>query len=167
MEQKCWYVVQSKPQKEAAVCAQLANFKERIECFLPKIRSHLGVRPLFPSYLFIKTRMEDTENYRLLRYTRGLLKIIGMREDKPIPVPLAVIDTIKDRLGEDGLIDQRKVMVMGRQVRVRKGPLKDLIGILEKPAGEEGRIQILFRLLKYPMRAVLKYRRSPRNRPLR
>ena len=46
---------------------------------------------------------------------------------------------------------------MGQVVRIRRGPLKDLIGILEKPVSDEGRVQVLFKLLKYPIRAVVHY----------
>ena len=156
MTQAAWYVVQSKPKKESVVCAQLSRSESDFECFLPKLRNHLGIQPLFPSYLFVKMRM-DVENYRMVHYTRGVLRVIGARESGPIPVPPEAIAVIKERVGSNGLIDQRKMMGIGKEVRVRRGPLKDLIGILEKPAPEEGRVQILFRLLKYPLRAVLKF----------
>lgn len=156
MLQKAWYVVQSKPKKESVVCAQLSRVQSEVEWFLPKIRNHLGVQALFPSYLFVKMMM-DVENYRMVHHTRGVLRIIGTKENGPIPVSPEVVSMIQSRVGSNGLIDQKKVLEMGRQVRVRKGPLKDLIGILEKPSPEEGRVQILFRLLKYPLRAVLKF----------
>ena len=152
-----WYVVQSKPQKEAVVCAQLSRFNSQMECFLPKIRNHLGVRPLFPSYVFIRTGMKDVVNYRSIKYTRGLLRIIGTKEEGPIAVASEIIAAIKKRMGPNDLIDQTKVFVVGKGVRVRRGPLKDLMGILEKVVSDEGRIQVLFRLLKYPFRAVLKF----------
>lgn len=97
------------------------------------------------------------ENYRLIKYTRGVLRVVGTREEGPLSVSEEVIATIQNRVQSNGLIDQRSVWSMGQSVRVRKGPLKDLVGILEKPASEVERVQILFRLLKYPLRAVLKF----------
>lgn len=155
--EKQWYVVQSKPQKEALVCAQLRSTSVKMEVFFPRFRNHSGVRALFPSYLFVNTFMDNIENYRLIKYTRGVLRIIGNRGERPIPVAREVIETIRERTGPNELIDQRYVIPMGKTVRVRKGPLKDLVGILEKFVSDEGRVQILFRLLKYPLRAVLKF----------
>lgn len=157
MEPKNWFVIQSKPQKETVVCAQLERVREKVEYFFPKIRNHLGVRPLFPSYVFVKADVEDIESYRLIKYTRGVLRFVGSREGAPYGVEAEVVSTIRSRLGTDGLIDQRQVFDMGRAVKIKRGPLKDLIGILEKPSPEEGRVQVLFRLLKYPLRAVLKF----------
>lgn len=154
MGKREWYVVQSKPQKEVVVCTQFSKLNDQIECFFPKIRNHLGIRALFPSYLFLKMEM-NVENYRMAHYTRGVLKIIGTRENGPISISPEVVSIIKARVDSNGLIDQRKIMKMGKQVRVRKGPLKDLIGTLEKPVSDAGRVQVLFRLLKYPLRAVL------------
>lgn len=157
MEKREWYVVQAKPQKETVVCAQLRLAPIGLEVFFPRLRNHLGVRPLFPSYLFVNTSMRNIDNYRMIKYTRGVLKIIGTRDDGPLPVPTKIIATIRSRMDSNELVDQRTLAPMGKAVRVRKGPLKDLIGILEKPASDAGRVQILFRLLKYPLRAVLKF----------
>lgn len=156
MWKRCWYAIQSKPLKETVVCAQLTRFPHEIEYFFPRIRTHLGIRPLFPSYLFVNMVMNN-ENYRLIKFTRGVLKVIGAREEGPLAVPEEVIATIQSRVESNGLIDQRKIWSAGQSVRVRKGPLKDLIGILERPAPDAERVQVLFRLLKYPLRAVLRF----------
>ena len=152
-----WYVLQSKPQKENIVSAQLCREGNCFQTFFPKIRNHLGVRPLFPSYLFVYGDLENLENYQMLKFTRGVLRIIGSREGKPIPVPDEAISLIQGRMGPDGLIDQSTIFRMGQVVRVRRGPMKDLIGILERPVSEAGRIQVLFKMFKYPIRAVLKF----------
>ncbi|MBI4224451.1 MAG: hypothetical protein HY609_05910 [Deltaproteobacteria bacterium] len=156
MEKRKWYVIQSKPQKERLVCAQLRSAPIEVDVFFPRLRNHTGVRPLFPSYLFVNMAMNNVANYKFIKYTRGVLRLVGTREG-PIPVLPDVVETIQSRMGPHDMLDQRYVMPMGRAVRVRKGPLKDLIGILEKPVSEEGRVQILFRLLRYPLRAVLKF----------
>ena len=157
MGQKRWYVVQSKPQKEAVVFGQLQRNFEQFETFLPKIRNHLGVRPLFPSYLFVKTEMEEYINFQNLKFTRGLLRILSTKEGRPISVSSEVIEVIQGYVGSDGLIDQSRRLQIGQWVKVQRGPLKDLIGILEKPVIASGRVQVLFKLLKYQMRAILKF----------
>lgn len=156
-DQRRWYVIQSKPQKEVLVCSQLSRLADQeVECFFPRIRNHLGIRPLFPSYLFVKIALHDQEYYRLLKYTRGILRVIGSREG-PVFVPPEVVRTIQKKVGEDGVIDQCSFLSKGRAVRVRRGPLQDLIGILEEPASDGKRVEVLFQLLKYPLRAVLRF----------
>lgn len=157
MEGAQWYVIQSKPQRELLVCAQLARISEKIDYFFPKIKNHLGIRPLFPSYLFVNLDLQNFENYRLIKFTRGVLRVMGTRGEGPLPVEEIVIATIRGRLNAQGFVDQKEIFHLGKMVRVRKGPLKDLIGILEKPVSDEGRVQVLFKLLRYPLRAMLKF----------
>lgn len=157
MGNKRWYVIQSKPHKESVVCGQIVRITNKEDIFFPKICNHLGVRPLFPSYLFVRTVLDSATNYKIFKYTRGVLRIIGTREGQPIPVDDEVINAIQSRLGPDGFIDQRSIFRTGMSVMVQNGPLKDLVGILEKPASEGERVQVLFKMLKYPIRAVMKY----------
>ena len=157
MDSQQWVVVQSKPHKESLVCSQLSRMRGEIDFFFPKIKTHIGIRPLFPSYLFVHARVNRVDHLHLIKYTRGVLRIVGYREEGPTTVADEVIDTIQSRIGSDGLIDQSKRYEFGETVRVCRGPLKDLIGILEKPVVEAGRVQVLFKLLKYPLRAVLAY----------
>lgn len=157
MEGAQWYIIQSKPQKETLVCAQFARISEKIDYFFPKIKNHLGIRPLFPSYLFVNLDLQNSHNYRLLKFTRGVLRIVGTREEGPLPVEEIIVSTIRNRLNAKGFVDQREIFRLGKTVRVRKGPLKDLVGILEKPVSDEGRVQVLFKLLRYPLRAMLKF----------
>lgn len=155
MGQKCWYVIQSKPKKEVIVSAQLRRLPIAFDVFFPKIRNYLGIRPLFPSYLFVRTDMEHFKNYQTLKFTRGVLRVLSNKDGEPVSVQQDVVQTIKDRLNSEGVIDQSLIFRIGQSVKVQCGPLKDLIGILEKPADDEGRVQVLFKLLRYPLRAVL------------
>lgn len=139
------------------VCSQLLRATSEIDFFFPKIKNHIGIRPLFPSYLFARASLNRVDHLHMIKYTRGVLRIVGSNGEGPVPVPDEVIDTIRSRIGSDGLIDQSKQYRLGEEVRVSRGPLRDLIGILEKPVAENGRVQVLFKLLKYPLRAVLSY----------
>lgn len=156
METRQWYAIQSKPHKEKVVCSQLARVSEFSEHFFPKIRNHRGICPLFPSYLFIKSDLTNPYYFRMLKYTRGVLRIVGTRDNGPVPVDPEAVAIMQERLDNEGFVDQREVFAIGKRVVVKKGPLKDLVGILEKPISEEGRVQILFKLLRYPLRAVLR-----------
>ncbi|MDP2599814.1 MAG: transcription termination/antitermination NusG family protein, partial [Deltaproteobacteria bacterium] len=150
-----WYVAQSKPHKELLVCKHLGRAFERKDILFPQIRRGTRLRPLFPSYLFFRTVIEVSENYRNIKYARGVLRILGDQNHLAFPVADEVIEVLQNRIDANGIIDQSHMMRVGQPVRVRIGPLKDLIGILEKPVSDDKRVQVLFKLLRYPLRAML------------
>ena len=43
----------------------------------------------------------------------------------------------------------------GNRLKVRRGVLKNLEGILEKPVGPDGRVNVLIKLLNYTMKTTL------------
>ncbi len=163
-----WYVLQTKPQSEEKVCKQFANMQderfksERVEAFCPMIKclkasrkasDCFRLKPLFPSYVFINWDLESAERHHLAKYTRGVNKILGDKE-RPIPVSKEIIDIIRGRENEDGFIEQ-KTFKVGDQVKVRRGHLRDLIGILERPVSDSGRVAVLLQLFNRQMRVHL------------
>ncbi len=155
-----WYVVQTKPTAEAAVQQHLRNAD--FETFLPKIRTMVRssgrmvsrVKALFPSYLFAHIDLNDPNLYRMIRYTRGVRKILGDGA-VPIPVPDEMIAIIRERVGQDGVIEQQMRLKEGTEVRIRTGPFKDLVGILERPVSAAGRVRVLLKMMKYAVRAEM------------
>src|SRR5512143_739957 len=83
-----WYVLQTKPTAEENVRKHLQNAK--FETFLPKIRTMIRgrrtsrIKPLFPSYVFAHLDLSDPNLFRMIKYTRGVRKILG---DGALPVP--------------------------------------------------------------------------------
>lgn len=159
---KHWYVVHTKPQKENNVHQLLAQ--GGFEAFLPKIKTFFRARksgsefvdrikPLFPSYLFIRLGREP-ENFRVVKYTRGVNKIIG-GEIGPIPVDDALVEVIQERVGVQGYVEQGALLKTQDRVMVKRGVLKDLIGILEKPVDDKGRVEVLFKIVRNQMRAKI------------
>lgn len=147
-----WYVIKTKPKKETDVLAQLARASH--ELFLPQIRGLVKLKPLFPSYLFIRTNFEDI--YRLVRFTRGVSKVLGTGEG-PQPIPDLIVETLRERTKDGSLIEQDLLFKVGDEVKVRRGILKDLVGMIEKNMPDTGRVKILFKWLNSTMRAVVKY----------
>lgn len=156
VDKKQWYVLQTKPKKEKIVYAQLQN-SFNYDVFFPQIHNYRSIRPLFPSYLFVNAFISSFHDYRVLQYTKGVLRLLGTRNGGPVSISQEVIVTIKNQLGKDGFIDQRRFFRAGQTVRIIKGPLKDLIGILERPATDQERVQVLFKCLRYPLRATLRF----------
>lgn len=149
MERKGWYVVRTKPQKEAHVVMWLGH--AGVECFLPRIRSFARVCPLFPSYLFVSADFNLPSCYRMIKYTRGVVDILGNGEE-PIPVSNEVIAIIKKRMNPQGFVELSSHLRPGQEILIRKGPFKDLMGILEGVASDEQRVHVLLNLMQRQIR---------------
>lgn len=159
---KHWYVVHTKPQKETNVHRLFVQ--GGFEAFLPKIKTFFRsrkngaesfadrVKPLFPSYLFIRLAPASFDDFRTIKYTRGVNKIIG-GETGPIPVEETMIQVIQGRVGPKGYVELGAMLKAQDRVIVKRGVLKDLIGILEKPVDDKGRVEVLFRIVRHQMRA--------------
>lgn len=159
---KRWYVVHTKPKKEESVHQLFV--KGGFEVFLPRIKTFFHsnrensnlisdcIKPLFPSYLFIRLGMECFDDFRKIKFTRGVNKIIG-DDEGPLPLPNEIIETIQTRIGARGFIEQGAFLKPQDRIIVKRGVLKDLIGILEKPMDDKGRVEVLFKIVHHQMRA--------------
>lgn len=125
--------------------------------FLPKMLGEVSPKPLFPSYLFIYADFENQFIHRLVRYTRGVSHLLGDKEG-PQPVDDLIVETLRERTRDGSLIEQELLLREGDSVRIKKGVLQDLIGIVEKNMIPSRRIKVLFKWLNGPMKAVLRYK---------
>lgn len=155
-----WYIIKTKPHRDESVGTLLRN--GGFEIFNPKIREvsyrsqvrYFNTKQLFPCYLFLNIDFSNPENIHLVKYTRGVSKIL-CTEHKPLPVESAIIQTIQERCNNQGIVDRSMFLKKGDLVRVKKGMLKDLMGILEKPLPAEQRIIVLLNLANYKLQATL------------
>ena len=147
-----WYVIQTKPRKENDVEKHLCQID--VEVLNPKVKSLAsGLRPLFPNYIFVRWDLLDGDNYHLVRYTRGVNKVLG-RAGYAVPVSDGVIGIIKERLNTKNVLEG-ETMKIGSRVKVRRGLLKDLVGVLEKPVSAEGRVAVLLKIHERYMKTTL------------
>ncbi len=145
-----WYVVQTKPCDEHRVETHLLN--QEIETFLPLLETHQyhsgklvqRIKPLFPNYLF--ARLDLKVHYYKVKWTRGVSKILGTG-DGPIPISEKVVQTIKDKMGEDNVVKLEDELKEGDAVRVTSGPFKELMGIFQKKMSDKGRVKVLLGLI--------------------
>lgn len=150
-----WYVLKTKPKKEETVLQQLQ--KASFELFLPKLKVTPLFKPLFPSYLFLRTNLDDPHTHRLIRYTRGVSRILG-DINGPLPLADVIVETLKERTRDGSILEQDLLFREGDSVIVKRGLLKDLIGIIDKNLSDQGRVKVLFKWLNNSVRAVIKYR---------
>src|SRR4030042_4513369 len=107
MTMEHWYVIQTKTKREEEVDFYLSS--KGVEMFSPLMETfilkHGGMnrelKPLFPSYIFGRFNVE--EKYTLVKWARGVKKILGVGG---YPTPLAddVVRLIKDRTDENSVV---------------------------------------------------------------
>jgi transcriptional antiterminator RfaH len=147
-----WYVIQTKPNKEEEAESYLST--RGVEMFNPFMETFAlrnggmskELKPLFPGYIFGKFDLE--QNYPLVRWARGVKKILGFGS-YPTPISEEVVRIIKERTGTRGILRMKHHFEPNDVVRIRTGPLKDLLGIFERWLSDSERVRILMRLIGY------------------
>jgi transcriptional antiterminator RfaH len=155
-----WYVVETHPHAETKAEAHLR--RQGFQTYLPryrKKRSHARRRevilaPLFPRYLFVAM---DTarQRWRAVQSTLGVARLVSFG-DTPAPMRESVIEQIRGREGDDGLIcfPPRSPFSHGDAVRVTNGPLESYLGFFEGITDSE-RVAVLLDILGRKTRVVL------------
>lgn len=146
-----WFAVQAKPLRLdlAVSCLASLNF----ELFLPRVRRERAggnagwdSAPLFPGYFF--ARFCPLVSFDAVRYARGVLRIVGTTR-APVPVEPRIIDAIRERLHDDGLIHlERKPLREGELVVIEHGPLSGWMGKVEREWDEGRRVSILLNAIQ-------------------
>lgn len=163
-----WYVVHTHARAEETALRNL--IQQEFEVFLPqyrKKRRHARRTdwvnaPLFPRYLFVAIDIARAR-WRAISSTIGVLHLI-CRGEEPLPVPQAVIDGIRKRMDETGLVlvEQKPPFRKGEVVQVTGGPLADQVGLFDCVSDEE-RVFLLLDILgrqvrvKVPLDAVTQF----------
>ncbi len=127
-----WYAVQVRHQHEKAV-AQALSYNS-FETFLPLYRSRrqwsdrvkVLELPLFPTYVF--ARFDDARRLRLLR-TPGVRSIVSFNR-RPAPVRDEEIESLQVMVGSKLPIEPWPFLREGQRVRIERGPLQGVEGIL-------------------------------------
>ncbi len=146
----CWYVVKTQPNKEERARGHLS--RQGFEVYLPrwrKSRRHARriewiAAPLFPAYLFVRFDPAVTR-WRVIHSTVGVSHLV-CNGGLPAPVPQGVVDEIRSREAESGLVEIKASFRKGQPVIVSDGPFLDQIGLFERIDDDE-RVTILLGLL--------------------
>jgi len=147
---RSWYVVHTTPCNEYRVENNLTS--QEIEVFLPLLETFQyangkmvpKIKPLFPNYLF--ARLDIDLHYYKVKWTRGVSKILGVGSE-PIPISERVIQTIKERMGENNLVKLEDGLERGNLVQFTSGPFKDLMGVFDRRMSDGKRVRVLLGLI--------------------
>jgi len=127
-----WYAIHTRSRHEQKVKEQFE--KKNIIHFLPLIKSlrywkdrkKLLDFPLFPGYIFGYFPLKD--RLKVLT-TVGVVRIVGF-QDGPVPVPEDQISAIQHLVASGLKYDPVPYFKEGQRVRVKRGPLAGVEGIL-------------------------------------
>jgi transcription antitermination factor NusG len=136
-----WYAIHVRSRHEFKVLDRLT--KAGIDSFLPvverlnkwKDRKKLVSFPLFPGYLFVHIHKIYDTMLAILK-TPGVVRFIGIIPGEPEPVPDEQIDSLKRLVENKENLDPYPYLKEGQRVRIKKGPLKGVEGILVERPGQ-------------------------------
>ncbi len=145
-----WYVVHIQPHAESRAIFHLDRQGYRVFC--PRIQKTVRhsrkvnrvLAPLFPGYLFVSLDI-TRERWRSVNGTRGVIRLVTCG-DAPEPVPSGIVEALRRRLTDDGVIAWGAAFRVGQSVQIADGPFVDLVGILEH-LDAHGRVRVLLDLL--------------------
>ncbi|HXU12851.1 MAG TPA: transcription termination/antitermination NusG family protein [Candidatus Binatia bacterium] len=148
-----WHVLWTRSHCEQLVHDQLAG--KQFELFLPKFEAwvkragsrSLSGAPLFPGYLFLRHAL-DKESYLEVRKSRGLVTILGDSWDRPAVLPDSEIEAIRLMVGARMPAAAHPYLREGRRVRITRGPLAGLEGILVQVKLNQGLLVLSVDLLQ-------------------
>lgn len=149
-----WYALWTRSHCERLVTEQLAA--KGFHSFLPTIdvwsrragvvRRRIQV-PMFPGYLFLRHAM-DKQSYIEVSKARGLVRVLGESWDRPAPVPDHEVEALQT-------VVQARVPVLpyaylrdGQRVRIIRGPLADVEGLLVRQKPSTGLLILSVQLLQ-------------------
>ena len=143
-----WYTLFTQPHREHLVQSAMQN--QRFETYLPvtrPARTRSGRRsklPFFPRYLFVRADL-NVVGESSLRWTPGVTSLVSFGGE-PASVPDEAIWLIQERL--DAVRRHRfGGLERGDRVRIRNGPLRDLMAVFEKGLSPSGRVRVLLEFL--------------------
>ena len=156
-----WFVIQTKPKKEEEARSYLSL--KGVEIFNPLMENFLirngkiskEYKPLFPGYMFGKFDLE--QDYSLVRWGRGVKKILGLGRNYPTPVSEEVVEIIKRRTDSYGIVRKSYHFEANDRIRIKSGPLKDLLGIFERWVSDSERVRVLLNLIGYQPAVEMHY----------
>ena len=148
-----WRVLWTHSNCEQLVADQLAA--RGFDPFLPTVETWCrrgGVRqlsrvPLFRGYLFLNHAM-DKASYLEVYKARGLVRVLGERWDRLDAVPDPEIEAIQKCLHSGFPVLPYPYLREGQRVRITRGPLADLEGIVVRGSPKKGLLVVSVNLLR-------------------
>jgi transcriptional antiterminator NusG len=132
-----WYALRVKSRHEFVAAEELT--RKGIENFSPfvsrvrqwKDRKKIVDFPLFPGYLFVHIAPEPGSFLEAVK-TRGAVCFVSLEPGQPTAVSLEEITSLRVMLESGEQLDVFPALKEGTVVRVKRGPLCGVVGVLAK-----------------------------------
>ena len=153
-----WYLLQTKPNVHVMACENLR--RQGFDVFLPLITKttkkndkFLDVKaPLFPGYIFMGTAT-DPVPWKSVNGTRGVSAAVTL-DGVYRPVNSEIIEGLRCRCDNDGVIQSLNDIIPGDRVKVEKGPFAEFICTVES-IQDNRRAWVLIDLLQQKTRSEI------------
>lgn len=130
-----WFAVQLRSRHEFQVFEKLTG--AGIETFLPTVeklrkwkdRNKLVRFPLFSGYLFVHIDLNHQSRLTVLK-TKGVVRLLGVASGEPVAVPDEQVLSLKQAVDLHLPLDPYPYLREGTRVRITRGPLNGVEGIL-------------------------------------
>jgi transcriptional antiterminator NusG len=137
-----WYALRVKSRHEFVTAEELT--RKEIENFLPSVtrvrqwkdRRKAVTFPLFPGYLFVHLKPQPEAFLEVLK-TRGSVCFISLEPGIPTSLLPEEIASLKVMIESGEQLDVFPAFKEGTTVRVLRGPLCGIVGILAKREGRQ------------------------------
>jgi transcription antitermination factor NusG len=136
-----WYAVHTRSRHEFQVFERLTM--KGIEAFLPTVerlrkwkdRKKLVTFPLFPGYLFVHIPKRAQDILSVLKI-KGVVRLLCSVPGEPEPIPDQQIISLKRLIENKETLDPYPYLREGNRVRIKRGPLMGVEGILVEKLGK-------------------------------
>lgn len=130
-----WYAVHTRSRHEFQVYERLRQ--KGTEAFLPAVerlrkwkdRKKMIAFPLFPGYLFVHIAKDSQSMLNVLK-VKGVVRLICTIPGDPAPIPDEQIISLQKLVENKEALDPYPYLNEGQRVRIAKGPLHGVEGIL-------------------------------------
>lgn len=158
-EQLAWYAVKAQTKRESVA---VASIRERcsFEVFCPHItlfrKTKIGKRKfteaLFPGYLFVRCDM-----HKHLRQVNGINGVRGIVRfnNRVSPVPDAIIEELRERLGGEHFHCAHDDFVENDQVFITEGPFNNFVARVCSTPNAGERVELLLEFLGQPIKVKI------------
>ena len=149
---KQWYVVHTQINREPTASQHLE--RQGFEVYCPRYRTTVSharrvrevVRTLFQRYLFVKVNTK-IQRWRSINGTIGVSYLITDGE-RPIPAPSEVIEAIRAREDNSGLVLMiPPTYTFGQRLKVLQGPMAKSNVFFQKFSDNNKRVMVLLEML--------------------
>ena len=155
-----WFCLRAQAKREHIAVAYLRQYHE-VKAFCPRVRFRRPtsrgpvwfVEAMFPGYLFARFHYA-TFNGRV-RQGRGICGFVQFGDRFGL-LPDELIDQLRDRVGENEVVEISQPFVPGQNVQISQGPFLGLEALVTRPIDARGRVEILIEWMGRSLRAEVK-----------